>query len=292
MERDRVFALANIYPEVLNQICVEYSSKRPILEMLIEFYGFLAKQDLSILCFHQYGNYIYTKLGWNKTRDEIDLNNVAPIQKYDLPSWTGVNGEHVNKYFKTSFGNYTITGRIMQVTCAFIMNATASDNANNKGSAFTLQYDDIPPLPHRDDGDSDNDYVSDDEEYDSGDDKCCGWRLFISVEIPSYKNGNKAIVLPLSGWPAFSGIVKQAKTHLQKLSHFFPIEKEKLSWWDTTKSSSTAILDQYVKEFAFRITEDLDDSTDYAILCGIQFEDPEVRPRYTYCPIVKKEGDH
>ena len=48
-EHDHVFALANIFPEIMKEITIDYN--QDLQELMIRFYGALSKTDLSILCF-------------------------------------------------------------------------------------------------------------------------------------------------------------------------------------------------------------------------------------------------
>ena len=159
---DRIFALANIFPEIIDKINISYD--QPIDDLMIQFYGLLAKKDLSILCF---GNYVYygTAFGSenrlpfltagrrNKPFKTSNGNNgridsyKAPIYKFNfLPSWTGINGEHIiySKSFPsapkpptTTFQNYSISGRTMKVTCACV---SSTSTAFAKTNLTTLWY--------------------------------------------------------------------------------------------------------------------------------------------------------
>ena len=119
-EHDLIFALANIFPEVMKEITIDY--KQDIQVLMMQFYVALAKKDLSILLFQKHGSY--------KQICQISPSTVVedsstkepeyrvPIQKFDLPSWTVVDGEHILSYskYETSFANYTFNERVMQVT--------------------------------------------------------------------------------------------------------------------------------------------------------------------------------
>ncbi|KAI9247680.1 hypothetical protein BDA99DRAFT_253456 [Phascolomyces articulosus] len=98
-DHDRVFALIHLFPEfidhknephpfkklIIRHFCGVFSTKnsinkiridysQPFEDLMIQFYGLLAKKDISILIFGKNRNYIST------------------IKKYKfLPSWTGVN---------------------------------------------------------------------------------------------------------------------------------------------------------------------------------------------------------
>ncbi|KAI9268231.1 hypothetical protein BDA99DRAFT_558398 [Phascolomyces articulosus] len=111
-EHDRVFSLVNIFPDIMDEITIDYD--QPLLDLLIQFYGHLAKKDLSILS-HQ-----FSMLGG---RNE---NYIAPIKSYDLPSWTGVAGEHMaprfgfkkEKYPTTPFQTIPMFGQPMMTTAS------------------------------------------------------------------------------------------------------------------------------------------------------------------------------
>ncbi|KAI8138216.1 hypothetical protein BJV82DRAFT_717613 [Fennellomyces sp. T-0311] len=85
-EHDKLFAVQNIFPSVFADSPIDISYNEPITPLMISVYSKLAVHDLSMLCFgHASKKYHST------------------IQKYDLPSWTGVAGEHI--YFRAPEGN-------------------------------------------------------------------------------------------------------------------------------------------------------------------------------------------
>lgn len=142
-ERDRVFALANIFPDVMKNITIDYSQE--VQELAIQFYIILAKMYLSILCFGQHEDYgiIFNNINNSKKQCQV------PIQKFNLPSWTGVYGEHLKQVtLETPFKNYMVNRRIIEITSAGLTNNQyiASD------PSLTVNPNDIPlfPQPHID----------------------------------------------------------------------------------------------------------------------------------------------
>ncbi|KAG2221002.1 hypothetical protein INT45_004621 [Circinella minor] len=265
-EHDLIFALANIFPDIMEQITVNY--KQDIQALMIQFYGLLAKKDLSILCFGKYIEYpiMCRTSSYNTTKDKASEKNEydIPIQKYDLPSWTGVNGEHEPESdLKTSFKNYIVHGRILQVTCRAIMNNEHRTEFSTlqaiyaKISSFWPQY---------------GLYT----DYD--------WRFAVRIRLQETLKEKLIIIYePLRG-ELYSTVYHKVTAILYNLSHFLPIEKMDLQW----------IYQTYQKNrFQFRfLTEPFQNSAQYAILAGVQFTDyaPYI-PRSRY-PVVKKEGDY
>ncbi|KAI9273003.1 heterokaryon incompatibility protein-domain-containing protein [Phascolomyces articulosus] len=77
-EHDRVYALANIFANLMN---VDVNYDLPVITAVSNFYSNLIEKDLSVLCF-------------GKARDSY----TSTLQGvYDLPSWTGIGGAHVNE---------------------------------------------------------------------------------------------------------------------------------------------------------------------------------------------------
>ncbi|KAI9495411.1 hypothetical protein BDB00DRAFT_927579 [Zychaea mexicana] len=124
-EHDRVYALASIYPDIINAITIDY--KQSLHDLMIQFYGLLAKSDLSILCFEgMYGD--------------------NDMQKYNLPSWTGATEQHRTGYTldPSTRVQVDIDGRFMHVTCAGIP-SNRKPAVEDDPSHWT--FDDIPPRP-------------------------------------------------------------------------------------------------------------------------------------------------
>ncbi|KAI9488624.1 hypothetical protein BDB00DRAFT_887247 [Zychaea mexicana] len=92
-EHDRAFALANLFPHILDRIDINYD--QPVLDLLIDLYGHLANMDISILRFgKRSASYMLpTDADNNESRDKKQHYDI-PIQKHDLPSWTGAAGQH------------------------------------------------------------------------------------------------------------------------------------------------------------------------------------------------------
>ncbi|KAI9271653.1 hypothetical protein BDA99DRAFT_556877 [Phascolomyces articulosus] len=147
-KHDRIFALIHLFPEFIdrkdepqsfkklivryfcgpfstensiNKIHIDY--RQPFEDLMIQFYGLLAKKDISILLFGNY-KHIYE----------------SAIKEYKfLPSWTGVNGKHFTLGITTSFQNYDIIGKTMHVTTTYV--PSIDDNK------LTIREEDIPTIP-------------------------------------------------------------------------------------------------------------------------------------------------
>ncbi|KAI8148155.1 hypothetical protein BJV82DRAFT_654022 [Fennellomyces sp. T-0311] len=79
---DRIFALANIFPELKDRITFSYHQSE--LDLAIQFYGRLAEHDISILLF-----------GAPAIDDTRTASSGAECRLEDMPSWTGANGIHI-----------------------------------------------------------------------------------------------------------------------------------------------------------------------------------------------------
>ncbi|KAG2221007.1 hypothetical protein INT45_004626 [Circinella minor] len=263
-EHDHVFALANIFPEIMKEITVNYD--QDIHDLMIQFYGLLAKTDLSILCFRRYYNYkiiCKTTISYcieeNSTR-ETEYN--IPVQKSNLPSWTGVYGEHDYRInYKTSFKNYTVNGKILQVTCAGMTN----DQHHNEILDLQSIKDMVPPLPSRRDH---NNY----------------WRLLIRRQPQGSMNEKFINVLCIKERELNSTVYCHIATELHNLSHFMSIKKTNLLWTTTEWETTTVFFFGY-------LTEALEDSTQYVILVGIPFIYDKCM-ELTHYPVIKKDGDY
>ncbi|KAI9275781.1 heterokaryon incompatibility protein-domain-containing protein [Phascolomyces articulosus] len=74
---DKVYALGNIFTNILKTMGINYSRDLP--EVLLQFYGRLAEEDITILYFGK------PVIEYPSTMDEFKF----------LPSWTGISGMHV-----------------------------------------------------------------------------------------------------------------------------------------------------------------------------------------------------
>ncbi|KAI8142990.1 hypothetical protein BJV82DRAFT_669121 [Fennellomyces sp. T-0311] len=137
---DQVFALANIFPSVKKNINFDYS--QPIHELMIQFYGHLAQDDITILLF-----------GAPIDSDREDRLTAIRQEASLLPSWIGANGIHMTQDLLLSKPSneafrHTIEGRDMRLTsdavgvrieaATSITRCTTTDNS----SLFT--HDDLP----------------------------------------------------------------------------------------------------------------------------------------------------
>ncbi|KAI8142252.1 hypothetical protein BJV82DRAFT_657917 [Fennellomyces sp. T-0311] len=97
---DRVFALANLFPEFIDGIT--FSDTQPLLQLTTQFYRYLAAKDFSLLCF-----------GRLVTHEEQPQLMIQQDRDFICtPSWTGVYGTHsslapfVRYPPRTTFSNY------------------------------------------------------------------------------------------------------------------------------------------------------------------------------------------
>ncbi|KAI8138781.1 hypothetical protein BJV82DRAFT_629777 [Fennellomyces sp. T-0311] len=110
---DRVFALANIFPELKD--CIAFGYDQPLLDLMVQFYGHLAQNDLSILCF---GKLLVTDI-------DNDILSEAQWAEADLlPSWTGAKGHHVTQQWFNQDAEmraiYYIDERFMHMKCTCV----------------------------------------------------------------------------------------------------------------------------------------------------------------------------
>ncbi|KAI8148739.1 hypothetical protein BJV82DRAFT_589434 [Fennellomyces sp. T-0311] len=108
---DRIFALANIFPELKDGITFSY--KQPLTDLMVQFYTLLAQKDHSIICFGEPLAPIADSEMAKSREEEAKL----------LPSWSGAQGAHVtHQWFKKGYTgelplDYSVDERIMRLTC-------------------------------------------------------------------------------------------------------------------------------------------------------------------------------
>ncbi|KAI8143021.1 hypothetical protein BJV82DRAFT_613137 [Fennellomyces sp. T-0311] len=126
---DRIFALANIFPELMSGITFSY--KQPVQNLMIKFYRDLAQKDISVLLF-----------GVPNERDPED-ETMAVRQKEAnlLPSWTGENGVHITQLVlmddsPIGTADYKIFGDCMRLTTSFVTVSVEAANALEKPDDF------------------------------------------------------------------------------------------------------------------------------------------------------------
>ncbi|KAI7851169.1 hypothetical protein BDC45DRAFT_516559 [Circinella umbellata] len=249
----------------MKQITVNY--KQDIQELIIQFYGLLAKKDIHILCFGSY--LIYNTLCKASYNNSIEDNGIweselnLPVQKFNLPSWTGVYGEHdAYNVHKTTFKNYTVSGRILKLTCSGITNKQDCTEFSTLQSIENI----LPPFPQQNLNDSDN------------------WRLVIRIQSQGSMNekliGFYDIHKTYRDSVPYGDIIER----LQELSHFMSIKTLNLEWiLDSSELS--------IPTFTFDVVEEiLEGSGQYVLLTGIPFEAPDVS--HVKYPVIKKEGDY
>ncbi|KAG2218344.1 hypothetical protein INT45_011366 [Circinella minor] len=239
-DHDRVFALANFFPDIMEKINIDYN--QPLEDLMVQFYGLLAMRDISILLFGKHSSYISMGNSRNSNGDFTEEYHV-PIQKFNLPSWTGVNGEYIRMEdgLTTSFQDYSIIGRTMQVTCSGITN---SNNAFLDNYEFLhVQYKDLPPLP-------------DNEQ---------GYCLGVSVRLFCQET-TQTIILKDQEYRLFDDQKEEdildlhwISKRLQTLSKFMKIEKESFRW----HLGGVSVNDELA--ISFNLTENVDVSAQYKL---------------------------
>ncbi|KAI8143093.1 hypothetical protein BJV82DRAFT_116705 [Fennellomyces sp. T-0311] len=111
---DQIFALTNIFPELMDKITFSYD--QPLHDLMFNFYRALAQKDISVLLF---GTPVDPDAG-----DQITTTRQSKSSL--LPSWTGANGVHVPQFALkdalaiTVTPDYTITGDCMCMRSNFI----------------------------------------------------------------------------------------------------------------------------------------------------------------------------
>ena len=282
-EHDHVFALANVFPDVMKDITVNY--KQDIQKLMIQFYGHLAEKDLTILCFQPHTSHGYKKMcrtffsgsiGDNDTKEE---GYEVPIQSFDLPSWTGVAGEHIHgRGYSSDFKSYTAIGRTLQVTCNGMTNqrlTEASDDA-------CIIPDDIPPLPQNDMSPVPQDDIVLQFEAEIS----SLHELAIRVRLPGATDD---ILVQVYGAirkkeQINKRICNAISKKLQLLSHFMLIKKANFQW--------VSIEDTSAVSFNFNnLIETIQASDQYVLLAGIQFKIPE-KKEHSIFPVIKKNGTY
>ncbi|KAG2219337.1 hypothetical protein INT45_006870 [Circinella minor] len=255
-EHDHVYALGNLFPDLMEQITIDYN--RDANELIIEFYGLLAKKDLNILFFGGYHHYYeICRRTFNST--------IMPIQKFDLPSWTGVHGEHWDASSrKTSFKNYTVNGRILSITTHGLT------NKQDRSEILNLQYieDIIPSFPQQE-----------------LDDESCR-ELVIRVRSPDFKEEKLISLRGYTREDLERRDYRDIMERIYELSHFWPIRNPDLQWIPSSSPFSTACF------FFHDLTETLQDSAQYKLLPEVLFTSCEGSGMTNTCPVIKKNGDY
>ncbi|KAG2220999.1 hypothetical protein INT45_004618 [Circinella minor] len=263
-EHDHIFALANVFPEVIKEIKIDYD--QDIQELMIQFYGLLAKKDLNILYFgpyHDYKTMCKTSINYGTEGDsKSEAEYSIPIQKFNLPSWTGVYGEHdYRAKYKTPFKNYIVNGNVLQVTCAAMTNDQYHTEILDLGAIKGM----IPPLPRQN--------------------RKCFRRLVISLQSERSTNKQLIHVHDIKRTGLDSTDYERIATKLRNLSHFMSIKNSQLLW-------TTTLWHITVIEVSFHgLTEPLEDSTQYVLLSGVPFEGKN-RMKLVCYPVIKKERDY
>ena len=279
-EHDRIFALANIFPDIMKEITIDYN--QDIQKLIIQFYGILAEKDLSILCFGGYTSEGYTAIcamtSVNSPKTGIsakEIKSAIPILNFDLPSWTGVYGEHfTHGRTRTSFKNYSVVEKVMHVTCNGLTNNQYHTEMAALAS-FTLEN--IPPLPH---------------EKTNPDTR---WILVTPVLLPGCTTDKLIKLGSIRDKDNLNDIfLKKVIEVLGNVAHFMPVKRNSLQW--IAPGSTVPITDISF----YWLTETLQKCVRYVLLSGIQFDVPgfssfygyERRNDLPYYPIIKKSGDY
>ncbi|KAI9494802.1 hypothetical protein BDB00DRAFT_871076 [Zychaea mexicana] len=291
-EHDRVFALANLFPDLMKSISISYDE--PVNDLLLQFYRLLAQKDISILCFGRHKD--YRRIG--RPKEELaqasDVSLIlkeylsgykhryrypysVPIQVHDkiLPSWTGVQGEHIlplrleySDYPKTTFKNYIVTEKLMQVTCASI---SVNEDIRSR-MFFPLKQEDFPPVPQGPSADVNGVLVR--------------WILCLSVHLPGQES-SKVLSLPLSlnsqdSTYDLSKFNQKLHETLWLMAQFFPVKKENLFWWDAAWPQDSVARFEH-----FSLTEGVIIGCNLVILTGVRFKDNW--PDWKRCPVIIKD---
>ncbi|KAG2221898.1 hypothetical protein INT45_012542 [Circinella minor] len=302
-DHDRVYALANLFPDIMEKLDIDYNQS--LHDLMIQFYGLLAEKDIAILFFGGHNEYKY--IGRIKDTTTTTANEYkVPIQQFDLPSWTSVHGEHIfiDDHITSTFTDYSISGRSMLVKCTGISNEQQSKNRMDKDaiSSFIIQQKDIPPIP----------------------DHHHFWRLGIMAQLFSNQQNHvvtKAISLNISylDTKEIKNLNRISKT-LCNLSNFMMINKENLYWYiqedtrveqeqmisstTTNNNSSSSIIEginiNEPASISFLLTEDIkfNTSAQYVILSGIPFKNHTESNRAlslkernkNYYPVITKDS--
>ncbi|KAI9261545.1 hypothetical protein BDA99DRAFT_78926 [Phascolomyces articulosus] len=254
-----------MFPEITDQFLIDY--EQPIEDLMVQFYGTLARIDASVLCFGAhlyYQNVIQVvksksvQLSNGNGNNYTPFNSKVPIQKFDLPSWTGARGEHVpGIHLRSLLENFKVVGRYMYLTSTSI-----PVSINRSFSQAPIQYclidngqmNELYPIwlihPHR--------------------------LLFIdtlssATSIPFICTTAKQIG---------SFHHESVEEYHIKATHILPAQREDEFWITTTTSSSES---QYVGAY-LSLTEDC---ADCEILSGVQFE---LSPQsgYVVMPVVRR----
>ncbi|KAI9255653.1 hypothetical protein BDA99DRAFT_539801 [Phascolomyces articulosus] len=222
---------------------------------------------------------------YNDNNDNEGMQDMMPIQGYNLPSWTGIGGEHQAQEWITPFENekYSIHGSIMQIECSGISGSNITTYAAKE--RFILSDQDIPPLPPGG--------------YDKNG-NLVFWELVVQIQLPGDTSGQKRLVYV--GRTAYSPLINNHLSAnmfvdtLERLSHFLPIKKEDLQWVRTPVERKQ-LGEENRPRFSFsNLIENTEFQYDahYVILCGMPF----YRKKFwflpssyrNYYPVLKKEN--
>ncbi|KAI9269118.1 heterokaryon incompatibility protein-domain-containing protein [Phascolomyces articulosus] len=264
---DRVFALANIFPGIINRININYT--QPLEDLMILFYGLLAQGDLSILCFGGYNRYkSIGRVKPHRIATTTMMEHYIPILKFkNLPSWTGVSGEHKMNPSEgsmvTAFKNYRVHGRIMQLTCAGITNFPSLIYAPN--GSLSVGYDELPPFP----------------KYYNNED----WYIRVPIQFPGQSECKYIYLADARGIGENSYRLRfMVSKWFQLLSLFFNIQKKDLQWHKYPGIHDFITIH-------FDLTENIVGiRTHCVILFDIVFKKKNSRWPHLTCPVIKRNG--
>ncbi|KAI8138217.1 hypothetical protein BJV82DRAFT_632169, partial [Fennellomyces sp. T-0311] len=133
---ERMFALANLYPDIMGNI--NRSHDQPLEDLIASLYKLLGRMDASILFFG---------------RPDADESTSTVIQQESnniFPSWAGFDGVHVpqlpmsNKSIRTLFNKYKMDGNRMYVTSVGVTVSISPSTSDDGEDVSTLDdiYDD------------------------------------------------------------------------------------------------------------------------------------------------------
>ncbi|KAI9268149.1 hypothetical protein BDA99DRAFT_535665 [Phascolomyces articulosus] len=253
-DHDRVFGLANIFPDVIKNIHNDYNHL--LDDLMIQFYGLLAEKDTTILVFGKHDK--YKSIGvYIETPGGI-FNKAKYNHQFSLSSWAGISGEHHMEHirYNAAAGNlsgYEISGRTLRVTYTGIT-SNLLNNDDDLHEGFRFGYS--PEV---------NRTVQSPKESSELLKSSIGDVLLrVTVKIPGQDTHWKGI-----------SIFILSRT-LRIVSKFMEISKSDILGL-YTKSAVEGVTTQ----ISFNVTEDVNNYAQYVMLLGISFIDKG------YTPITK-----
>ncbi|KAI8143020.1 hypothetical protein BJV82DRAFT_713694 [Fennellomyces sp. T-0311] len=273
---DRIFALANIFPALMDGVTFGYD--QPLPNLMFQFYHDLARKDISILLF---GAPIHPNL-----KDE--LLAIRQKEASFLPSWTGANGAHITEFMLGDepvivTADYTISGNCMRITSTFatarleaVSEVKMPDDFRNP-EKYDTRWDCLEPV-------HDSNFVEcyetrDEYQYRFSDDGLPLNGLWMGYTYTLYKDIAYLTFVTTTSKPHPS-YNKVTLPFGLKVTHIFPLITEE----ESKTATNTLSRPTYCGGF-LSLTEECSE-------CIILFE-PCFREYYLYFiyPVIKKEKD-